>query len=146
MEQVFKSLSTLPQGHFNLSGLGSLDHWRSAYSVALITPTCLSQFGAGRCTFGLNLTLGSLSSTYEDLVCRYSTLVSDADQPEVFDGPAKGIIVSRFRSSAMLHLKFRVQILQLLRRQPFHRVSERHRPNPSLPRNLPVICVDKDAL
>ncbi len=84
-----RSLSALPQVHCKLSGLGMFDHGWDANSVAPIVSACLSQFGADRCMFGSNFPVDSLSSTYQDLVIRYRTLVPNEDLPEVFGRSAE---------------------------------------------------------
>lgn len=83
------ALSTLPQVHCKLSGLGMFDHNWSAESVSPIISTCLSQFGANRCMFGSNFPVDSLTSTYKEVVCRQREVIQFSNQESVFHGTAK---------------------------------------------------------
>ncbi len=88
-KNALRALSSLPQVHCKLSGLGMFDHGWSAESVQPIVDACLSQFGGERCMFGSNFPVDSLSSTYEALVSRYLSIVPTEMQPDVFCETAK---------------------------------------------------------
>lgn len=82
------SLSALPNVTCKLSGLGMFDHGWTPDSIRPIVETCLDQFGPGRCMFGSNFPVDSLSSDYAALASAYGALVRDADKELVFGGTA----------------------------------------------------------
>lgn len=64
------------------------DHDWTTDSIRPIVETCLDQFGAGRCMFGSNFPVDSLSSDYATLVEAYEALVPEDAQAAVFGGTA----------------------------------------------------------
>ena len=68
------ALADLPQVVCKISGLGMFDHGWTTDSVRPLFKTCLAHFGPERLMFGSNFPVCSLSSTYAELVERYSAL------------------------------------------------------------------------
>ncbi|MTI02273.1 amidohydrolase [Roseibium sp. RKSG952] len=81
---ALENLSSMPQVFCKLSGLGMFDHDWSADNVRPIVETCLSQFDPERCMFGSNFPVDSLSSTYAELISRYTALVPDTQWEDIF--------------------------------------------------------------
>lgn len=81
-------LAALPQVTCKLSGLGMFDHNWTIEGIRPIVDTCLDLFGPGRCMFGSNFPVDSLSSDYATLFTAYETLVPEPMQPRVFGGTA----------------------------------------------------------
>ncbi len=86
--RVLRVLSERPQVVCKLSGLGMFDHDWTTDSIRPIVKTCLDQFGAGRCMFGSNFPVDSLSSDYATLVEAYEALVPEDAKAAVFGGTA----------------------------------------------------------
>ncbi len=86
--QALQNLSGLPQVFCKLSGLGMFDHSWTVDSLRPIVTTVLDQFGPGRCMFGSNFPVDSLSSSYSDIVSMYDQSVPKAAQAQVFGGTA----------------------------------------------------------
>ncbi|WP_170333384.1 amidohydrolase family protein [Ruegeria arenilitoris] len=87
---ALQNLSSMPQVFCKLSGLGMFDHDWSADNVRVIVETCLSQFDPERCMFGSNFPVDSLSSTYAELISRYTALVPDTQWENIFYRTSEG--------------------------------------------------------
>lgn len=86
--EALRCLSRQPHITCKLSGLGMFDHDWTTPGIAPIVDTCLDQFGPGRCMFGSNFPVDSLSSGYGDLIDAYEALIPDSHHGTVFSETA----------------------------------------------------------
>ena len=85
---AMKNLSSLPNVHCKLSGLGMFEHDWTTESIRPIVDEVLVQFGADRVMYGSNFPVDKLYSDYDRLITAYKDLVPTSDYASVFTNTA----------------------------------------------------------